>query len=222
MKAKQEETLDLAKSILNNGKQLSILEMSLSVKNIFDSSNIKSVFKGENAPIAYAVMNLLVKRFLESFGFSTKLNEPQIETITVDALEHFSYESIEDAIIFFKMARQGKFGTTNRGVDSNLIFGTWMPMYLNQKSDLREQKYEKEKNDQFSKNLSAIDVLNHYEKLKGNTMRNRVINFVDNITLNFDRQMLEDLIYDWEKDPIRKPYLDILTRKRLTIRQNNK
>jgi len=33
-----------------------------------------------------------------------------------------------------------------------------------------------------------------------------------------DRQLLEDTIIDWEKDQVKKPFLDILKRKRKTIK----
>ena len=47
----------------------------------------------------------------------------------------------------------------------------------------------------------------------------RVENYIDKITAYMDRQMLEDTILDWSKNPGRKPYLDILKRKRKTIKQ---
>lgn len=217
--AKQQKTLDLCNGILNDNKQLSVLEMSLSIKNVFDSSNIKSIFKGDNAMVAYGVMNVLVKRFLESFGFSTKLNDPQIEIITIDALEHFSYESMEDAIVFFKMARQGKFGTTNRGVDSNLIFGTWLPIYLEQKSEMRERIYASEKNSISIENNAVEDFYKkHREKKLREAQEIKVKDKINDMVKTMNRVMLEDLIADWSKKPEMKPYLDYLKQKRLTIK----
>lgn len=193
--------------------------MSLSIRNVFDSSNIKSVFKGESASVAYGVMNVLVKRFLDSFGFSAKLNEPQIETITIDALEHFSYESIEDAVVFFKMARQGKFGTTNRGVDSNLIFGTWLPIYLDTKAQIREQIHENYKKEINSTNNAVEDFYKkHREKKERERKEQETMHLIDEMVKDMDRQMLEDTIFDWERKPEMKPYLDYLRRKRLIIK----
>ena len=57
---------------------------------------IKSVFKGDAGQIGFSVVNVLVTRFIDSFGFSTKLNPTQIETLTVDILENFQYETLED------------------------------------------------------------------------------------------------------------------------------
>lgn len=179
---------------------------------------MRSVFKAETAQVGYAVVSVLVTRFLNSFGFSTKPDPLQIELITVDTLEKFSYESLEDVVLFFKMARSGGFGTTKRGIDSNLIYGKWYPMYLDKKAELREQNYQKEKGDTSRTQATDEDVNATYKKIHDENFEKRVSNYVDQITIDFDRQMLEDLIIDWNKDPERKPYIDLLKIKRKTIK----
>ena len=42
--------------------------------------------------------------------------------------------------------------------------------------------------------------------------------YIDKITKDFDRQMLEDLITDWEKDRERKNYVKYLKKKRNVIK----
>jgi hypothetical protein len=190
------------------------IEMGLTIQQTFLNPNIRSVFKGENGKIGYSVVKILVDRFLDSFGFSTKLTPAQVEVLTVDVLETFAYESLEDIILFLKMIRQGKFGTTNRGVDSNLILGEWLPKYLDLKADLREQNLIKENNERNAKPISFEDVKKAYKK----PTQKVVSDYVDKITTNVDRQMLEDLITDWEKDTKRKPYLWILKNKRTVIK----
>jgi len=143
-----------------------MFEMGLTIQSTFSKPNIRSVFKGETAQIGFSVVNVLVTRFINSFGFSTKLDPMQIEMITVDTLENFAYESIEDILLFFKMARSGKFGTTKRG----------------DKLDTKK-----------------VEV------------------YVDKITKDMDRQLLEDTILDWEKDPIKKKHIHILKAKRKTV-----
>ena len=119
---RQQRTLSLSKEIISGTTNLSFVEIGLTVKDTFESSNIRSVFKGDNGQIGFSVVNVLVKRFMDSFGFATKMSDTQIEVITVDTLEKFAFETLEDIILFFKMARNGSFGSTMRGVDSNLIF----------------------------------------------------------------------------------------------------
>lgn len=197
---------------------MALVEMNLSIDQTFSKPNIRTVFKNENGTIGFSVVNVLVNRFINSFGFSTKLSNDQIEILTVDTLENFKYESLEDIIVFFKMARTGKFGSTKKGVDSNLIYGEWYPAYLELKADIREQNYTKEKNVLNSNKITLEDVKKTYSKHQQKNFEKRVTAFVEKITKNIDRQMLEDLITDWEKDPARKPYLNILKKKRITIK----
>ena len=180
---------------------------------------MKSIFKGENGQIGFSVVNILVKRFLESFGFATKMNDTQIEVLTVDTLEKFSYESLEDIILFFKMARTGQFGSTMRGVDSNLIFGEWYPMYLELKSIEREKIYQKDKDSLNKDSLTIENVRSAYQKQKNTPqqLHDKAVKRINEITEGFTRQELEDLIKVWEKDESKNPYMRLLMQKRLDI-----
>jgi hypothetical protein len=196
-----------------------MIEMGLAINQVFDKPVISSVFKNESGQIGFSVIRVLCKRFLESFGFSTKLSDTQVDTLTVDVLEFFSCETLEDIILFFKMARTGKLGSTNRGVDSNLILGVWAPAYLELKSIEREKIIEKEKKQHFQNEMDSESIQKVYKKLSEKTFVQKVEAYVERITKDFDRQMLEDLIIDWEKDPQRSPYVGILKKKRATIRK---
>jgi hypothetical protein len=193
--------------------------MQLTIQQTFDKALIKSVFKGEAGQIGFSVVNVLVTRFIDSFGFSTKLNPTQIETLTVDILENFQYETLEDIIIFLKMARTGKFGSTGRGVDSNLILGDWFPKYLDKKAEIREQNYQVEKTE-FINNNSAVDLYykNIQKKKEQKKIFDNMISDIDKMVLNMDRTMLEETILDWSKKDEMKPYLEYLKRKRLIIK----
>lgn len=215
-KAKLEETLNLSKDIIQGKAGLARMEMGLQIKDTFSKPTIRSVFK-QHGKIGFSVATVLVQRFADSFGFSTKLTENQVETITVDTLENFSYESLEDIILFFKMARSGKFGTTGRGIDSNLIFGDWFPKYLEQKAELREREYERKKSEMKATPVSMEDVKKTYSENQQKQNWEKAKLFVEKITKNMDRQMLEDTIIDWEKDPKKKYYVKLLKAKRRTI-----
>lgn len=194
--------------------------MSLTINETFDKAIIRSVFKGEAGQIGFSVVNVLVTRFIDSFGFSTKLNPIQIETLTVDILENFQYESLEDIIIFLKMARTGKFGSTGRGVDSNLILGDWFPKYLDQKAQIREQNYQKEKA-QFSDSTNAVE--QYYAKMRAKKAQDEKESKakleIDEMVKSMDRAVLEDTIADWERKEEMKPYLSYLKQKRLVIQK---
>jgi len=219
--AKQQETLDLSKSIISDSKAIAPIEMGLSISQTLDKALVRSVFKAEAGQIGFAVVNVLVTRFIDSFGFSTKLNSTQIETLTVDILESFQYETLEDIIIFLKMARTGKFGSTGRGVDSNLILGDWFPKYLDQKAQVREEIYQKEKSMQAKATEDgAVDL--YYAKLSREKAKKleeqRMKAEIDEMVKSMDKQMLEDTIADWEKKEKLKPWVFYLKTKRQSVR----
>jgi hypothetical protein len=216
---KQLETLDLAKNIVAGTVNVGAYEIGLSIDKNLDKPVIRSLFKNENGHIGFSVVKILVNRFIESFGFSTKLSETQLEILTYDTLEKFSYDSFEDIVLFFKMARSGTFGTTKRGVDSNLIFGEWFPMYMEMKAESRERQQLKQKKQTEESLLSIEEVKKSYEKIKpNNTFRDRVIVYIDKITQGMTRLELEDLIQAWSEDDQKKEYLNELKIKRLTIK----
>jgi hypothetical protein len=216
---KQLETLDLAKNIVAGTVNVGAYEIGLSIDKNLDKPVIRSLFKNENGHIGFSVVKILVNRFIESFGFSTKLSETQLEILTYDTLEKFSFDSFEDIVLFFKMARSGTFGTTKRGVDSNLIFGEWFPMYMEMKAEAREREQLKQKKQTEESLLSIEEVKKSYEKIKpNNTFRDRVIVYIDKITQGMTRLELEDLIQAWSEDDQKKEYLNELKIKRLTIK----
>ena len=193
--------------------------MDLTIQETLYKPVIRGIFKNENGKVGYAVVKVLVNRFIDSFGFSTKLSETQLEILTIDTLQKFAYDSLEDIVLFFKLARSGTFGTTKRGVDSNLIFGEWFPMFMEMKAEAREREHLRQKKQTDESLLSIEDVKKSYEKIKpNNSFRDRVLNYIDKITDGITRIELEDLIQAWSEDEQKKPYLRELKAKRLIIK----
>ncbi len=214
-KAKLAKTLNFSKQIIEGKGQLAQLEMGLKIKDTLQSVAIRTVFK-DNGAIGYGVANVLVNRFINSFAFSTKLDATQIEILTVDTLEHFAYDSLEDIILFFKMARTGKFGVTKKAPDSNTIFGEWLPKYLDLKSQTREQKYQEQKAISNS-NLNTKFVEQYKKKQNKKKRQEQLQQAIDDLTQNMDRQMLNDTILSWEKEKKPKHLINLLKYKRKTI-----
>lgn len=185
--------------------------------DVLGKPTMRSVFK-QDSQIGYSVVEVLVTRFLNSFGFSAKPDMSKIEMITVDTLENFSYETLEDVVLFFKMARSGKLGTTSRGVDSNLIFGEWFPKYLEKKSELREKEYLIKKDEQRSSKTSYKDVMKTYKKNYDKTMPKKVLEHIEHVTKDFDRSMLEELINEWNKDNNKSKWVHLLKQRRRSIK----
>ena len=58
----------------------------------------------------------------------------------------------------------------------------------------------------------------HREKKEREKKEQETMHSIDEMVKDMDRQMLEDTIFDWERKPEMKPYLDYLRRKRLIIK----
>jgi len=199
-----------------------MVEMKMTIKDTLTKPLIKDVFKGELGAVSFAVVEYLCTRFIESFAFSTKLGPEQIQMLTVDTLEAFGYESLEDIILFLKMARSGKFGNTKRSVDSNLVYGEWFPMYMDLKARKREE-IQQEKKSKEKEDLVSMEVIKkRYAKNENDRLmadrRNKAKLFVDKVSKDFDKQMLEDTIREWSKDKNKDYYTALLKKKRLIIK----
>jgi len=213
-----EKTLNFSKAIIAGKAQLAKIEMNLSLQSTLSNMAIRSSFK-DNDTIAFGVTNVLVNRFINSFAFTTKLDPSQIEILTVDTLEHFSYESLEDIILFFKMARSGKFGVTKKAPDSNTIFGEWFPKYLDLKALEREKQYQTKKDGLDKNTMEGSKFVESYIKKQAiKAEKERIQKEVDDMCEYMDRQMLEDTITTFEKDKTLIKYTKLLRIKRRIIK----
>lgn len=210
--------LSRAKEILSNPKGFGLVESDTDFKMCLNERNLGAVFKGEHKKIAFATIEFLVLRFVDSFGFSTQVSESRIETLITDFYDNFKSESLSDIVLFLKMARNGSFGTTHRGLDSNLIFGDWFPKYMMLKAEEREKIYIKEKSKEKESLVSIEDIKKAYEKQRNNTFQDRVVAYVEKITNGINREQLEKLIDEWENDEDQKKWILLLKAKRTIIR----
>jgi len=213
-----ENSLSLSDTIVEDVSVLPQIELNLTIANNLNKPVLKEVFKGEKGQLGFVVVRVLITRFLDSFAFVTKLTDSQIDVLTVDALDIFSYESLEDLILFLKMARSGKFGATKRGVDSNLIFGEWFPQYLELKAIERETIIKQKQDEHKANSVKMNDVAITYSKAMARKLKDRDKEYVDEFTKNFDRQMLEDTIESWSRSKELKPFIQLLKMKRRTIK----
>ncbi len=190
--------------------------MNLTLKDTIGEPPMRSVFK-DKGTLAFGVTKVLVTRFVGAFGFATKLDDAQLDILTVDTLEHFKHESLVDVILFFKLARTGKFGVCKSAPDSNLIFGEWMPKYLEQKAIVRERAYLQEKAIQQSTLNGDAFVKKTMLKQKALAEKREIKAQIEAMCKTMDRQMLEDTIVSWNKNKKLKQYIMLLKQKRKTI-----
>lgn len=91
-------------------------------------------------------LSFLIANFNNNFNARGKLNEQQIIVLAGDLFDRFSFESLEDVMLMFKYARQGKIGDgKDFKLDSQTIFHKWVPEYLELKANERELKHNKKK-----------------------------------------------------------------------------
>ena len=193
--------------------------MNLTVAEVFDKPIIRTAFKGDAlGTLIFSTVSVLVNRLLDSFAFTQKLNATQIDVLTVTTLEKFEYETLEDIIIFFKMARSGAFGAAKKSLDSNLLFGDWFPQYLDLKAQEREVYRNKEKGKYMDNSEGVMKAYMNRQSAEEKKRKSQAdIDYINKITKDFDRQMLEDLITDWNRKSLFKPHLNLLKKKRRDI-----
>lgn len=88
---------------------------------------------------------VIIKRFNDLMNVSKKLNEDQMIALANDLYESFGGESLEDVVLFFKMARTGAFGVDFYRLDTTIIMN-WLPKYFDVKIEHREREIINERN----------------------------------------------------------------------------
>ncbi len=91
-------------------------------------------------------ISFLVLRLSENFNVGKKFTSEQASLMAMDLFEIFSYESLEDVVLMFKYARQGRIGDgKDFKLDSQTVFHKWVPEYLELKAIEREQQHTRQK-----------------------------------------------------------------------------
>lgn len=88
----------------------------------------------------------LTARLSENFNVGKKFTVDQSTIMALDLFEVFGYETLEDVVLMFKYARQGKIGDgKDFKLDSQTVFHKWIPAYLELKALERENQHNKQK-----------------------------------------------------------------------------
>ncbi len=109
---------------------------------------------------------VLIKRFCNLVNVKGNLNEDQQIQLAWDIYERFSCESLEDVVLFFKMARSGEFGDFFR-LDTVVIL-KWVDAYMDKKTQAFEDEVRNQEN--IRRRVENDAVANHVpdEKAKEN------------------------------------------------------
>lgn len=129
--------------INNNDKDLIRIESELTIEKSMNGTLIKTLSNVDKSGTSKLLV-YLISRMNDSFSMNNRLNDNQILMLSVDLLEVFGYETIEDVVMIFKLARQGKLGGKLYRLDSQTIFQEWVPAYLDMKAEKRESIHKKQ------------------------------------------------------------------------------
>jgi len=202
----------------SNGS-LALFEIDLTIEKALNGTSLLKLSKSIEKINVITAITYLTIRLADNFNVGKKFTTDQSAVMALDLFEVFGYETLEDVVLMFKYARQGKIGDgKDFKLDSQTVFHKWIPDYLNLKAEFRENEHKKIKSDAIAIKVNDEYFKKRKENIQEKQKIEKIISFVDKITKDIDRQMLEDLIVDWTKDPVRKPYLNILTKKRLIIK----
>jgi hypothetical protein len=77
-----------------------------------------------------------------AMGLGISMSTTQVETLCLDILEVYKWDSVEDVQQCLKKARQGKygFGHHSRSALTMILVGDWMAVHLEEKAMLRENE----------------------------------------------------------------------------------
>ena len=203
--------------------ELAIFENELTLASASEGTSLRKLTKLIDQKNTVKALVFLTTRLSDNFNVGKKFTEEQAIVMAFDLIEVFSYETLEDVVLMFKLARQGKIGDgKDFKLDSQTVFHKWIPDYLNLKAEFRENEHllAKKKIDTLE-NATGFYELRKLRKEK-NIQRDRVIAYVDKITEGIDRNALEKIITEWRADPIKNEYIQLLTVKRLQIKGDYK
>ncbi len=154
---------------------IALQESELTLRRASEGTLIKALVK-EDKKETFKLIFSLIERMQQSFSFNNKMSDAQITTCAFDLMELMAYESLEDIVLLFKMARQGQLGGKIFRVDSHIITQEWLPVYMDLKAEeLEMQQKEKKTIDLMSKeewseeSQQKLEELNkklHYDRME--------------------------------------------------------
>lgn len=205
----------------NDDLAVTAFESDLTVEKAMDGITLRKISTIAGTANVLKAVVYLILRLSANFNVGKKFTDEQAAVMAGDLLEVFSYETLEDVAMMFKMARQGRLGDgKDYKLDSQTVFHKWVPEYLEKKAEIRENKHIQMKNEMNSQPEISIDDIKQRRLDQQNTMekqRERCREWIEKESRYWDRQMLEDTITDWEKKPEFKLFIDILRAKRRQI-----
>jgi hypothetical protein len=217
----QPSTADLIMLLVKKDQiELAHFERQINIEKAVDGTTLKKLSKTLDSKDLTKMLVFLITRFSENFNVGKKFTEEQAIVMAIDLIDSFGHETIEDIVLMFKMARTGRIGDgKDFKLDSQTVFHKWIPNYLDLKAEFMEKKHHNQNALLNKDQLTIEQVRNSYKKkLNAQQIEDKRNKRIDEITQGFNREMLENLILEWQQDEKKKQFVSYLTKKRLTIR----
>jgi hypothetical protein len=202
-----------------DGVELAHYEKKITLDVAIEGTTLKALTKVINDKNLTKALTYIITRFSNNFNVGKKFTDDQAIIMAMDIQELYQYETIEDMVLMFKMARTGQIGDgKDFKLDSQTVFHKWIPEYLEQKAIARQRKHDREKNLSFNRELSLEEVRKFNRKLKEKNHEKYIRNKIDEITKDFNLAQLDELIAQWSNNEQNLKYVKYLKSKRLTTK----
>lgn len=135
----------------NNTSELIYFESDLTITKAMEGTRLSKLSTLIEKKNVVKAISYLTARLADNFNVGKKFSVEQSSLMALDLFEIFGYETLEDVVLMFKYARQGKIGDgKDFKLDSQTVFHKWVPEYLELKAVERENLHNKQKGEKNS------------------------------------------------------------------------
>lgn len=132
----------------NKPNELLVYEDALTITDSINGTALTKVERALTKPNLTKIISYLVLRTASNFNVGKNITPEQAGMIAYDMVDKYKWETLEDIVLMFKYARQGKIGDgKNYNLDQQTILHSWMPQFLELKAEQREIKHTTSKGD---------------------------------------------------------------------------
>lgn len=149
------QTMQLIKCLAsNNTFELITFESGLTLTSAMEGVSLKKLSSTIEKANVLKAITYLAMRLADNFNVGKNLTDDQAALLAMDMFELLPYETLEDVVLIFKYARQGRIGDgKDFKLDSQNVLTKWVPQYLELKAVERENQHNKFKGDNNIRNF---------------------------------------------------------------------
>lgn len=119
-------------------------EKNLSIEKAISGTLLKYLSKNGQEANLMILLSTLILKTASFFNIGKNITEDQAINTASLILEKYPYETLEDFVMVFKMAKKGELGKVYDRIDPQVIF-EWCNQYFDKKAEARENIHLKQK-----------------------------------------------------------------------------